>query len=191
MILKPPPQFTWKLLLSLTRSKESPSNKNYWEEDLLHGQDIKIQYEFYRPMLKNPRKSWSSGGLPAVYSVSMLVQLGFWFPIVRGIPEILWVVFLIPDSTSKFLFYRIPVFPVIHKENSRLTKQGRLCSQAQYKPGFLTPYILKETARLTILKRLCSLAQRVFLDKGRGGWFSKTLLICVCVAGPGLPLKNK
>ena len=52
--------------------------------------------------------------------------------------------------------------------------------------------ILKETARLTILKRLCSLAQRFFFffDKGRGDWFSKTLLNCACVAGPGLPLKK-
>ena len=37
----------------------------------------------------------------------MLVQLGFRFPVVRGIPEILWVVFLIPktkipDPRSKF-----------------------------------------------------------------------------------------
>ena len=139
--------------------RKTPQNKNYWEEDLRaawtrHKNTVWI---LSRLMLGNPRESWSSG-LPAVDSVSMLVQRGFRFPIVRGIPEILWVVLLIPktkipDPRSTFFFYRIPDFPVIHRENSRLTKQGRLYSQAQYKPGFLTPYVLKETARLTILKR--------------------------------------
>lgn len=96
MILKPPPQFTWGSLLSLP-GKPLKIRTTGKKTCVLHGQDIKILWILSRLMLGNPRESWSSG-LPAVDSVSMLVQRGFRFPIVRGIPEILWVVFLIPKT---------------------------------------------------------------------------------------------
>ena len=150
--------------------RKAPQNKNYWEEDLRAAWTRhKNTMNFIAPHVRESKEVlefWTTRrGFRFYVSAT-------WIPVSNCSWDSRDSLSCISDSKDQdswsqkqIFFYRIPDFPVIHRENSRLTKQGRLCSQAQYKPGFLTPYVLKETARLTILKRLCSIAQRFFFTR--------------------------